>query len=156
MNTARLRHTGMQIPDQLVRLLAPGLIEVDGDVHQIGLDVHDDFAEICQGTAAGVFYQWAAGCRDEHGDPLDLEDVFDYLRIEHSTERALALAASDGCTIVQAMLPRGEGYLPGMTLRVYPDDTRQHVIAVTEITGGPIGTWWRLFDGTTWVELDPK
>jgi hypothetical protein len=153
--TESMPHTGMQVPHTRCHLVTPGIIDFDGQQHQILLDPDDDFAEKCVGPAADAFFDWATQCRAENGDPLDTEDVFDFLRAEYATGRALRRAAEDGCTIVQAMVPHGEGYLPSTTLRVYPDETRQHVIDLTQHTGGPVGTWWRLFDGTGWVELNP-
>lgn len=159
---ASLRHTGLQVPNRDVQMIAPGLIQVGDEVGEVKLDVDDDFAEIFEAfgphscVTGERFYDWAGQCRDPEGNPLDLEDVFDWLRWEYGTERALIRASEAGCTVAQEMLPHGDGYRPGGTFQVWSHYTRQNTIDIAAQLADHPRSWWRLFDGEKWVELQPS
>lgn len=157
-----MRHTGLQVPDPVIKLLAPGILGVNREViGEITVDVGDDFAEVYRPIAppervsTSGFFDWVCRCRTVGGDPVDPAEIFDYLRAEYKTEFALRAASRAGLTVAQAMVPHGDAYLPGDTMSVATDETRQDVLWRTDQLGLPEGTWWRIFNGTGWDDLDP-
>jgi hypothetical protein len=158
-----MRHTGLRVPHTRWKMSGPGVISLDGEpVGEVTIDLDDDFAEAFAGYGPDAaartdsFYEWAGMVRDETGHQLDLEDVFEFLRAEYATEWALRQAAKDGCTVAQAMVPYGDVYMPGETLAVWPADSREDVIWRTKLADQQHGTWWRIFNGKGWDELEPN
>jgi hypothetical protein len=160
---ATLLHTGLQVPHKRIRMRGPGVITYDGQIAgTVTFDHDDDFAKVFTATGApptltaDAFFDWAAGCRILTGDPVDAAEIFDWLEAEYHTERALRWASLRGETIAQAMEPHGETYMPGGTIRVLHTDTRAVVIARSRLVDVADGSWWRIFNGSGWDELDPS
>lgn len=159
-----MRHTGLQVPDPVIKLLAPGVLGIGGEiVGEIAIDVDDEFAEVYRPVTPPAparisvdgFFDWVCGCRTVGGEPVDPGGIFDYLRAEYQTEFALKRAARHGLTVAQAMVPHGDGYMPGPTLTVANEETRHEILHRADLLGQPDGTWWRIFNGSGWDELDP-
>lgn len=158
--TDELPHTGMQVPHRRLKLAAPGLLSWDGVIAAqicIDLDTGEEIIEALRwpaGITADSFFDYAALCRDPAGNALDVEDVLAMLRAEYATDRALIRAAHAGETVCQPMLPLGDGYIPGDAMRVAPWETRDQIAWRAEHMGCPTGTWWRLYDGKQWEEVE--
>lgn len=151
-----LTHTGLVVPHARLGLAAPGIIMLDGQT--VGYVTIEDNVEVYATIRPRTFskddwYDYAAACRTEIGDPIDVSDLLTYLRAEWRTDRALRRAAEAGGTVIQAMQPHGSSYLPGPALLVESWEPRAVVMMRAERTRLPAGSWWRIHDGTKWTDL---
>ncbi len=187
--TVRLPHTGLRVPDASVKLTRLRQMRTrNGVSFNANLRVNNRIVGTIdnEGNGGGTWFhphdqrvygqthlaEYAAQCRSEEGQPVDVEALLDQLVDEYDWSRQVAAAGRQGRTVLRLIaFPTHDGTLTGdrIGLPPYPHDHADALIPrgdeqwarlVQEVRSGladpgPHG-WWQAYTAAGWRDITAR